>query len=137
MFSLTNTSSEIGSGIIGQLNIDMNGLDFLKYLKQQLNTECIRYTAINEKKIKKVAVCGGSGSFLLEDAIKNGADIFVTADYKYHQFFDADNRIIIADVGHYESEQFTKDLFYEFLNKKNYTFAVHLSEMNTNPINYL
>ena len=90
-----------------------------------------------KKTIKKVAVCGGSGSFLLNEAIAEGADMFITSDYKYHQFFDADNKLIIADIGHYESEQFTKELFYDILKEKIPTFAVHLSEINTNPINYL
>ncbi|MCK6648416.1 MAG: Nif3-like dinuclear metal center hexameric protein, partial [Bacteroidia bacterium] len=83
------------------------------------------------------AICGGSGSFLLKDAIQNGADVFVTADFKYHQFFDAENRIVIADIGHFESEQYTSELFYEILKKKFNTFALHLSKINTNPINYL
>ncbi len=137
LYSLSNTSANIGSGFIGEIINEMTELDFLKYIKEKMQTDCIRYSPLTGKKIKSVAICGGSGSFLLNDAIRSGADIFITADYKYHQFFDADNKILIADIGHYESEQFTKDLFYEFLNKKNYTFAIHLSEMNTNPINYL
>jgi putative NIF3 family GTP cyclohydrolase 1 type 2 len=84
----------------------------------------------------KVAVCGGSGSFLLNAAIAAGADFFVSADFKYHQFFDAENKIIIADIGHFESEQFTKELFYELLTKKFPKFAVHLSEVGTNPVYY-
>ena len=97
----------------------------------------MRYTGLLGKKIKKVAVCGGAGSFLLPDAIAAGADIFVTADYKYHQFFDAEKRIVIADIGHYESEQFTKELFYELIQKKFPNFALRLTKNNTNPINYL
>ena len=89
------------------------------------------------KKIKKVAICGGSGSFLLQNAIQKGADVFISSDIKYHQFFDAENRIIIADIGHYESEQYTCELFYEILQKKFNTFAIHLSKINTNPIKYL
>ena len=83
-----------------------------------------------------MAVCGGSGSFLLKDAIKSGADAFVTADFKYHQFFDAEGKILVADIGHYESEQFTKELIYNDLKRKFTTFALRLSELNTNPINY-
>ena len=89
------------------------------------------------KKIKRVAICGGSGSFLLNKAIAASADVFITGDFKYHQFFDADNQIIIADVGHYESEQFTSELIYEILNEKIPNFAVRLTAKNTNPLNYL
>ena len=86
--------------------------------------------------MQKVAVCGGSGSFLLNDAIASGADFFITGDYKYHQFFDADAKIVIADIGHYESEQFTQEIFKEILNKKFPNFATLLSNLSTNPINY-
>jgi putative NIF3 family GTP cyclohydrolase 1 type 2 len=90
------------------------------------------------KKIRKVAVCGGSGSFLVKECnISAGADAFISGDFKYHQFFDAEGKLLIADVGHYESEQFTKEIFYELLIKKLPNFALHLSEINTNPINYL
>ena len=102
-----------------------------------MKAEGIRYTALQGKKVKKVAVCGGSGSFLLGNAKSSGADVFVTADYKYHQFFDAENQIVIADIGHYETEQFTMELFYDILSEKFSTFAIHLSKINTNPINYL
>ena len=102
-----------------------------------MKADGIRFTALRDKKIKKIAFCGGSGSFLLGDAIKNGADIFITADFKYHQFFDAENRIVIADIGHYETEQFTMELFYEILKKKFSTFAVLITKNNTNPIKYL
>ena len=88
------------------------------------------------KKIQKVAVCGGSGSFLLADAIRAGADIFITGDFKYHNYFDAEGKILIADIGHFESEQFTKELFYEIVIKKFPTFALRLSDVKTNPIFY-
>jgi putative NIF3 family GTP cyclohydrolase 1 type 2 len=102
-----------------------------------MSTECIRYTKLINKKIKKIAICGGSGSFLLEEAKKQNADLFVSSDFKYHEFFDAEDEIIIADIGHFESEQFTKDLIYDLLSKKFTKFAVQLSKVNTNPINYL
>ena len=102
-----------------------------------MNTKCIKHTAITCDNIKYVAVCGGSGAFLIEEAKKHKADIFITSDIKYHQFFDADKTIIIADIGHYESEQYTKDLIYDFLVKKFTKFAILLSKVNTNPINYL
>ena len=102
-----------------------------------MKTDCIRYTNLVRKTIKKVAVCGGSGSFLLNNAKSVGADILITADFKYHEFFNAENDIIIADIGHYESEQFTKELIYDLLINNFSKFAVRLSKVNTNPINYL
>jgi dinuclear metal center YbgI/SA1388 family protein len=137
IFSLANSNPYVGSGIIGELREEATEIDFLTGLKSVMKAQSVRYTALRDKKVKKVAICGGSGSFLLPNAIGAGADVFVTADYKYHQFFDAENRIVIADIGHYESEQFTSELFYEILNKKFSTFALHLSKINTNPINYL
>jgi len=98
---------------------------------------CVRYTTIHQPTIKKVAVCGGAGSFLLKNAIAAKADIFITADYKYHQFFDAENRIIIADIGHFESEQFTIELFYELIMQNFANFAIYKTAICTNPVNYL
>jgi dinuclear metal center YbgI/SA1388 family protein len=137
LISLTNIHPKIGAGLIGELPAEVAEIDFLKQIKAIMKADSLRYTALQNKKIKKVAVCGGSGSFLLGDAIKCGADIFITADFKYHQFFDAENRIIIADIGHYETEQFTMELFYEILKKKFSTFALLMSKINTNPIKYL
>ncbi len=137
LLPITNTNSLVGAGMIGELVNETSEMDFLKSLKKTMKAEGIRYTALRDKKIKKVAICGGAGSFLLNDAIKSGADILVTADFKYHQFFDAENRIIIADIGHYESEQYTNELFYEILRKKFNTFALLISKINTNPIKYL
>lgn len=137
LLSITNINSTVGAGMIGELPTETTEMYFLKILKKIMKAEGIRYTALRDKKIKKVAVCGGAGSFLLKDAIKNGADILVTADFKYHQFFDAENRIIIADIGHYESEQYTNELFYDILRKKFNTFALLISKINTNPIKYL
>ena len=134
--SLDNQYNNIGSGMIGDLPEAENTMNFLSRLKDVMKSGCIRYTRPTGKQIKRIAVCGGSGSFLLQDAITQGADVFVSADFKYHQFFDADDRIMIADIGHFESEQFTKDLIYEFLNGKFTTFALRLSGLNTNPINY-
>lgn len=134
---LANGHSRVGSGMVGELAVAEEEIAFLKRLKGVMQTECVRYTRPTGKKVKKVAICGGSGSFLLSDAIGAGAEVFVTSDLKYHQFFDAENKIVIADVGHYESEQFTKQLFYDLLTKKFPIFAVHLSKINTNPINYI
>ncbi len=126
-----------GSGMIGDLDHALSEKDFLNFLKEQMNCEVIRHTKFLKKNIQKVAICGGSGSFLLKNAILQRADAFVSADFKYHQFFDADNKILIADIGHYESEQHTMQLFYDLLTKKFPNFAFILTEKNTNPINYL
>jgi len=121
----------------GELEEEMDEMGFLNLLKEKFGSGCIRHTNLLHKKIKTVAVCGGSGSFLLSKAIAAGADVFVSGDFKYHQFFEAEKKILIADIGHYESEQFTKELFYELLIKNYPKFALHLSKVNTNPINYL
>lgn len=134
---LDNKINRLGAGMTGELEQEQDEMEFLKQVKNVLGSGCVRYTKLLGKKVKRVAVCGGSGSFLLNDAVGAGADVFITADYKYHQFFDAEDKLVIADVGHYESEQYTKELFYEVITKKFPTFAVHLSETNTNPINYL
>ena len=132
-----NSSLEIGSGIIGHLKKPVKPMAFLKNLKETMQAGCVRYTQILDKDIQTVAVCGGSGGFLLNQAIRQKADIFITADYKYHEFFDADNNIIIADIGHFESEQYTIELLYELISKKFTTFASHFTKVNTNPVNYL
>lgn len=132
-----NKSNNIGSGMVGELENPVNELDFLNQLKQTFNCGVVKYTALLNKPVKKVAVCGGSGRFLLNDAIRAGADVFVTSDFKYHDYFDADNRIVVADIGHYESEQFTKQLLHTLLIKKFTTFAVRVSKTGTNPVNYL
>lgn len=137
LLPLANSHNRVGAGLIGQLTTEMSELDFLKHLKTVMKADVVRYTALNGKSVKTVALCGGSGSFLLSDAIRSSADVFVTADFKYHQFFDADNRIVIADIGHYETEQFTVELFYEVLKKKISNFAPLISKINTNPIKYL
>ena len=127
----------VGSGSIGELNLPVDAQVFIENLKLNMQTDCVRHTPLVKQQIKTVAVCGGSGSFLLKHAIAAKADIFITADFKYHEFFDAENKIVIADIGHYESEQFTKDLIYDLLVKNFTKFAVRLSKVNTNPIKYL
>lgn len=133
---LENQNQEVGSGAIGDLINEMDLLHFLPFLKEKMVLNVIRYTESHRKKIKKIAICGGVGSFLLNEAKGAGADIFITSDYKYHEFFDAENHIIIADIGHFESEQFTKDLIVENISKKFINFATYLSEIDTNPIKY-
>jgi dinuclear metal center YbgI/SA1388 family protein len=129
--------SESGSGLIGELERPIEELDFLEKIKIKFKVESMKYTSLLNKPIKKVAVCGGSGSFLLRNAINKQADVFITSDFKYHQFFEADNRILVADIGHYESEQYTIDLIGDFLMKKFTNFAIRLTKIDTNPINYL
>jgi len=137
IYVLENKHQLVGSGIIGELKTPVDAQVFLKNLKLNMQTDCVRHTPLLKQQIKTVAVCGGSGSFLLKNAIAEKADIFITADFKYHEFFDAENKIVIADIGHYESEQFTKDLIYDLLVKNFTKFAVRLSKVNTNPIKYL
>jgi dinuclear metal center YbgI/SA1388 family protein len=137
VYPLLNEYHKAGMGMLGELADEQDEEDFLKLLKKTFQTSLVKHTRLRDKKIKKVAVCGGSGSFLLNKAISSGADVFVSADFKYHQFYDADGKILICDIGHYESEQFTKEIFYELLTKKFTNFAVHLSKINTNPIKYI
>ncbi len=130
-------TTDIGAGLLGELNVPMDEQAFLLFVKKQLRTACVRHTALRNKAIQRVAVCGGSGSFLLGAALNAGADAFVTADFKYHEFFDAEGRLVIADVGHFESEQFTIELLYELIHEKFPNFALHLTEVHTNPVFYL
>lgn len=134
---LENENQEVGSGMIGEFETPLEPLVFLERLKVNMKTSCVRYTSPPRKKITKVAVCGGAGSFLLPIAIAKGADAFVSADFKYHEFFDADGKILIADIGHFESEQFTKELLIEVIKEKFNTFAIIFSKTNTNPISYI
>ena len=126
----------IGSGMIGELKKQMNEGSFLDYLKEKMNLKVVKHTSVLGKKVKNVAVCGGSGGFLLTAAINAGADVFITADYKYHEFFDANGEIMIIDIGHYESERYTIDLLNELITKKFSNFAAHSTKVDTNPIKY-
>lgn len=128
---------EVGSGAIGFLPKAIPAIDFLNNLKSLLNTNTIKHTKLLEGNIKKVAICGGAGRFLLPEAMAQNADIFISSDFKYHEFFDADNQIIIADIGHFESEQHTIRLLHEILTENFNNFAVHYTKVNTNPVNYL
>ncbi len=135
--SLENQNQNIGMGMIGELPEAMEEIEFLNHIKKVFNTGCVRHSELLGKQIKKVAVLGGSGSFAIKNAQKAGADIFITADLKYHQFYEAEKRLILADIGHYESEQYTKNLIVSYLRKKISNFAIILSDKNTNPIQYL
>jgi dinuclear metal center YbgI/SA1388 family protein len=137
IFALENKLDTIGAGMVGWLSESMDGLGFLNMVKDKMGASVVKHTTLLPRKIKKVAVCGGSGSFLLQDAIASGADAFVTADFKYHEFFDADSKIVIADIGHFETEQFTSGLLIDIIQEKFPNFAIRLTEHNTNPVNYL
>jgi dinuclear metal center YbgI/SA1388 family protein len=133
---IINQNQEIGAGMIGELGTPMKSDQFLSFLKEKMQLKIIRHTSPTKEYIHKIALCGGSGSFLLSQAIRQQADIFITGDFKYHEFFDAENHLMIADIGHYESEVFTKELIFDFLSEKFTKFALNLSEINTNPISY-
>lgn len=137
LIPLLNEWNRVGSGMIGELAEPMEEITFLNKVKETFNCGTVRYTELRQKQVKKVAVCGGSGGFLLNAAKAKGADVFITADYKYHEFFDAEGQIVIADIGHYESEQFTSNLLADIITKKFPKFALHLTGINTNPIKYL
>lgn len=135
--SLSNANQEVGSGMIGELERAEEPSEFLKRLKKSMDLKVIRHTRLIDQPVRKVAVCGGSGSFLLPEARKAGSQIYISADFKYHEFFDAEDQLIIADIGHYESEAFTRELLGEVLIKKFPTFAINFSRTVTNPISYL
>ena len=135
--NLVNDFQAVGAGMIGKLDQPMAIGEFLHFLKKTMKTGCVRYAGQSKREVSQVAFCGGSGSSLLQSAIAAKADIFVTADFKYHQFFDAEDKIIIADIGHFESEQFTIELIHDWLKQKFPTFATHLTEVVTNPVRYL
>ena len=135
IISLGNYLSDVGSGMIGDLERPLDEKDFLLKIKTAFNLKVIRHTGLSGKKVKKVALCGGAGSFLIPVALSNEADVYLTSDVKYHEFFDAEGMLLI-DIGHYESEQFTIDLLYEILKEKFPNFAVRKTEVNTNPLNY-
>lgn len=137
IYPLENKYEQAGIGMIGELETTTDEIAFLQQIKETFNCKVVKHTNLLNKPIKKVAVAGGSGSTYLRNAISAKADIFISGDFKYHQYFEAENKILIADIGHFESEQFTKELFSELLTKKFPKFAVHLSEVNTNPVNYL
>lgn len=136
LYSITNSNQQVGSGMIGELEYPISEEAFLSFVKDKMQAQVIRHTAFTGKNIKKVAVCGGAGGFLLKQAIGAGADIFITADYKYHEFFDAEGKIIIADIGHYESEQFTRQLLYDMIKNKFSSLDLRITEVNTNPVKY-
>ena len=136
IYQLDNQFPNIGSGMVGELANPISEKTFLEQLIQVFNLKTLKHTSFLNKTIQKVALCGGSGSFLLKNAINLKSNIYISSDFKYHEFFDADNQILIADIGHYESEQFTPEIFYEIISKKFPTFATYLTDTNTNPVNF-
>lgn len=137
IYPLDNDFQQAGIGMIGELQSPENETDFLQRLKTAFHCPVVKHTKLLGKPIRRVAVVGGAGSSYLKHAMAQKADIFISGDFKYHQYFDAEEQIVIADIGHYESEQFTKEVFYELLTKNLSKFAVRLSEIDTNPVNYL
>ena len=137
IYSLDNAWNEVGAGVVAELPEEADELEFLKKIKETFQVGCVKHSKLRNKPIKKVALCGGSGGFLLSQAIAAQADLFISAEIKYHDYFGKDEQILIADIGHYESEQFTNELFYSIIKDLFPNFALHLSEVNTNPIKYL
>ncbi len=134
---LENENQIVGSGMLGELGDPMDEIPFLNFLKNKMELKVIKHTRLLNKPIEKVALCGGAGIFLLNDAKRLGADVFITSDIKYHEFFDAENQILICDIGHYESEIFTKELIMELLSQNFTNIALYLTKIVTNPITYL
>ena len=137
IYALENENTEVGLGCIGEFNEPIGEDAFLKHISSVFNAQGIRYSKLAGRRVGKVALCGGSGASLLNVAIDSGADVFITSDIKYHNFFDADNKILIVDIGHFESEKFSTEILYDLIIKKFPKFAVRFSETNTNPINYM
>ena len=137
IYELQNDHQNLGLGMIGELKKPMSETDFLHFVKEKMEADGIRHSELLNKTIQKVAVLGGSGSYAIKNAIAAGADAFLTADLKYHQFYEAENKLLLADIGHFESERYTKNYIVDYLRKKILNFAIILSEENTNPVKYL
>ena len=137
IYDLQNTHQNIGLGMVGELEKPLSEIEFLQLVKTKMQCGGIRHSTLLGKSIKKVAVLGGSGSFAIKNAIQAGADVFLTADLKYHNFYEAENQMVLADIGHFESERYTKNYIVDYLKEKITNFAFVLSEENTNPVKYL
>ncbi len=136
IYPLDNSNANVGPGMVGILKNPLSEKDFLRMIKEELGLPFLKHSEFTGNEVRKVAVCGGSGSFLRDLAMASGADAFVTADVKYHDFFDVKNKILMVDAGHYESEQFTKEILYEIVSKKFTNFALLISDQSTNPVRY-
>lgn len=137
LLKLENPICTIGSGAIGELMYPMDEMDFLERIKSVFRCGMLKHSALTGRKIRRVAMCGGSGSFLIDEALKAEADVYITAEIGYHDYFRADGNILLVDAGHYETEQYTKDIFYDIITKKFPNFAVHYTKVGINPVNYL
>lgn len=136
-YALDNSWNQAGSGVVGELPESEDELSFLQRIKELFQVGCVKHSPLTGKEIREVAICGGSGAFLIKDAINYGADVFITGEAKYNDFYDVEDRILLAVIGHYESEVCTKDIFYNIISKKFPTFALHFSNVNSNPVKYL
>lgn len=136
IFEMENQLPSVGSGLTGELENPLTESEFMELLKKTFQLQAVRHTGFRGKEVSKVALCGGAGSFLIKEAVASNADFFISSDIKYHEFFDAENRLVIADIGHYESEQYTISLLFDILKEKYPTFAVLKTEINTNPVQY-
>lgn len=134
---LDDTGEQDHLGVIGTLPEPLTGLDFLRRVKDAFHCQAVRYSGDTARRVSRVALCGGSGAFLKATALARGADAYVTADVKYHEFMGDEDRLLLADIGHYESEQFTKEIFYDIICKKSPNFAVHFAKNEQNQIKYL
>ena len=137
LYPLQNSWTQAGAGVIGELDTPETELEFLKRVKKIFEVGCLKHNKLTGREIQTVALCGGAGAFLMPLAIRNGADVFITGEIKYHDYFGHDTDILLAEIGHYESEQYTKEIFCEIIQKKFPTFAIHSTQVDTNPINYL
>lgn len=136
-YPLANAWQQAGSGVVGELPEEEDELSFLQRIKYIFRVPCIRHSPLTGKPVKEIALCGGSGAFLIDEAVAYGADVFITGEAKYNDYYDVEGRILLAVIGHYESEVCTKDIFYDIITKKFPTFAVHFSNVNSNPVKYL
>ncbi|MCI1684029.1 MAG: Nif3-like dinuclear metal center hexameric protein [Bacteroides sp.] len=137
LYLLQNNWQQVGAGIIGDLNTPETELDFLKRIKNVFEVGCLRHNKLPGKEIKSVALCGGSGAFLIPLAVKNKADVFITGEIKYHEYFGYEDEILLVEIGHYESEQYTKELLYSIIKNLFPNFTLQISKVNTNPIKYI
>lgn len=136
IYAMENSHLQVGSGLIGELDEEMSLTEFMTLTKDKFQLKALKYTALN-RKVRRIALCGGSGSFLRFDAAASGADVYISADFKYHEWFDAEGKLSYIDIGHYESEQFTKELIFNYLEKNALSLQSQISKVNTNPVNYL
>jgi putative NIF3 family GTP cyclohydrolase 1 type 2 len=136
LYPLRNKLPHGGAGLFGEFDVPLDEANFLELVKKNLDLQVIRHSPLASKRIKSVALCTGSGSFLIQEAIASGADAYLTADLKYHDFFGMEHKLLLADIGHYESEKWVKEWLHAALIEKFATFAFLISEVNTNPVRY-